>query len=187
MCGRRLAARWPSRDPKSELGFETLWNLKSTSYRKDIYTSQPSGFNLYCLLDNQAISGIDILGLDKSVLEHLYIYRDSSVSVGFDPLKDITGTFKVLKTIYDAIDSLNGLIGDETGRHEVYITVPDNYVSSKEVTYHFQSPSWGVNYPSGWPNGMSLLNIDIVVHFYLDYHYMWHCPQRNICTGVRCY
>lgn len=181
-----------------ELGFEKLGNPNWFLFLKGKLT-RSSVINLYCLLNNQTISALDVLGLNvypcpaglKAVTTKIITHRKSTFGVGVTdalpegeiPISKLGKIYDALKNGYETADMIMDLVGEQVGPSEEYTgCVSPCYVADVETSYHLDSPAldWEQdNYYFG----------DVILYWYIEKEYKWHSPPSrfNACNGVRCY
>jgi hypothetical protein len=118
-----LNSFWLSKDPLGEQGFQNLRNSRLFMLRQTI--NRLSGYNLYCLLNNQPISVLDVLGLgalapcgagQKLVPMQYYEYRKSSIELSVTdliPWREVSEILETVMSIYDKAETLKDLYGEE--------------------------------------------------------------------------
>jgi hypothetical protein len=101
-----------------------------------------SGHNLYCLLNNQPITALDVLGLgaatpcpagQQQVLMTYYSFRKSEYELSlYDlaPLEKMSKILDAIKKALDALDAVNGLMGTEYNHRPYYECIPQCYVQT---------------------------------------------------------
>jgi RHS repeat-associated protein len=149
--------RWLSRDPLEELGFQNLRNSRLFMLRQTI--NRLLGKNLYCLLNNQPISDLDVLGLGAVApcgfgLQYVkmkdFSYRKSTAGVGLTdliPWKEISKVLEAVAKLVDDVKTANGIFGEEINHGATWGCVLQCFVptcqTSKVTNTHWDTEGDG--------------------------------------------